>query len=94
MSLTIRMSATPTDKPNIDKIIKSNKRLRAAAHSSKTNRKHHRVAIDAMDTFLELVDDAMDAMNDVEVVSKDAQEKLYKLYDFCGEVPMDESCDY
>ena len=31
MSLTIRMSATP----NIDKIIKSNKRLRAAAHSSK-----------------------------------------------------------
>ena len=93
MSLTIRMSATP-QKPNIDKIIKSNKRLRAAAHSSKTNRKHHRVAIDAMDTFLELVDDAMDAMNDVEVVSKDAQEKLYKLYDFCGEVPMDESCDY
>ena len=89
MSLTIRMSATPTDKPNIDKIIKSNKSLRAAAHSSKTNRKHHRVAIDAMDTFLELVDDAMDAMNDVEVVSKDAQEKLYKLYDFCGEVPMD-----
>ena len=88
MSLTIRMSATPTDKPNIDKIIKSNKSLRAAAHSSKTNRKHHRVAIDAMDTFLELVDDAMDAMNDVEVVSKDAQEKLYKLYDFCGEVPM------
>ena len=94
MSLTIRMSATPTDKPNIDKIIKSNKSLRAAAHSSKTNRKHHRVAIDAMDTFLELVDDAMDAMNDVEVVSKDAQEKLYKLYDFCGEVPMDDSCDY
>ena len=88
MSLTIRMSATPTDKPNIDKIIKSNKSLRAAAHSSKTNRKHHRVAIDAMDTFLELVDDAMDAMNDVEVVSKDAQDKLFKLYDFCGEVPM------
>ena len=76
MSLTIRMSATPTDKPNIDKIIKSNKSLRAAAHSSKTNRKHHRVAIDAMDTFLELVDDAMDAMNDVEVVSKDAQDKV------------------
>ena len=94
MSLTIRMSATPTDKPNIDKIIKSNKSLRAAAHSSKTNRKHHRVAIDAMDTFLELVDDAMDAMNDVEVVSKDAQDKLFKLYDFCGEVPMDDSCDY
>jgi len=36
----------------------------------------------------------MDAMNDVEVVSKDAQEKLYKLYDFCGEVPFDDACDY
>ena len=94
MSLVIRMSATPTNKPNIDKIIKSNKRLRAAAHSSKKNRKHHRVAIDELDTFLELVDDAMDAMNDVEVVSKDAQEKLYKLYDFCGEVPFDDACDY
>ena len=94
MSLTIRMSATPTDKPNIDKIIKSNKRLKAAFHSKKPQRKHHRVAIDAMDTFLELVDDAMDAMNDVEVVSKDAQEKLYKLYDFCGEVPMYDACDY
>ncbi len=35
MSLIIRMSAAPTTKPNIDKIIKSNKRLRAAAHSSK-----------------------------------------------------------
>ena len=92
MILTIRMCAV--NKPNLDKVIKSNKHLRRAAHSSKTNRKHHRVAIDAMDTFLELVDDAMDAMNDVEVVSKDAQEKLYKLYDFCGEVPMDDSCDY
>ena len=95
MSLVIRMSATPNKpKPNIDKIIKSNKRIKATFHSKKPQRKHHRVAIDAMDTFLELVDDAMDAMNDVEVVSKDAQEKLYKLYDFCGEVPMDDSCDY
>ena len=92
MSLTIRMCAV--NKPNLDKLIKSNKHLRRAAHSSKTNRKHHRVAIDAMDTFLELVDDAMDAMNDVEVVSKDAQEKFYELYDFCGEVPFDDSCDY
>ena len=67
------MSAA-TNKPNIDKIIKSNKRLRATFHSKKPQRKHHRVAIDQLDTFLELVDDAMDAMNDVEVVSKDAQE--------------------
>ena len=93
MSLTIRMSTIPI-KPNIDKIIKSNKRLKAAFHSKKPLRKHHRVAIDELDTFIELVDDAMDAMNDVEVVSKDAQEKLYKLYDFCGEVPFDDACDY
>jgi len=66
MSLTIRMSATP-NKPNIDKIIKSNKRLRAAAHSS---------------------------MNNTTVEIEKSQEKLYELYDFCGEVPMDDSCDY
>jgi len=70
MSLIIRMSATPTDKPNIDKIIKSNKRLRAAAHSSKTNRKHHRVAIDQLDSFLDLIDNAMDVMNNTTVEIK------------------------
>jgi len=93
MSLTIRMS-TATNKPNIDKIIKSNKRLRAAAYSSKTNRKHHRVAIDELDTFLDLIDNAIDAMNDTTIEIEKTQEKLYELYDFCGEVPFDESCDY
>ena len=93
MSLTIRMSAA-TNKPNLDKTIKSNKRIKSAFHSKKVNRNTHRVALDELDTFLELVDQAMDAMNNVEVVSKDAQEKLYKFYDFCGEVPFDESCDY
>jgi hypothetical protein len=93
MSLTIRMCATP-NKPNLDKVIKSNKRLKTAFHSQKRKRMNHRVALDELDTFLELVDDAMDAMNDVEVVSKDAQDKLYKLYDFCGEVPMNDECKY
>ena len=93
MSLTIRMSTIPI-KPNIDKIIKSNKRLKAAFHSKKPLRKHHRVAIDELDTFLELVDDAMDAMNETKVDIEKTQEKLYKLYDFCGEVPFDDSCDY
>jgi|TARA_B110000977_G_C10768974_1_gene373865 hypothetical protein len=55
---------------------------------------NHRIALDELDTFIELVDNAMDAMNDVEIVSKDAQDQLYKLYDFCGEVPIDDSCDY
>jgi len=55
---------------------------------------NHRVALDELDSFFELVDDAMDAMNDVEVVSKNAQDKLFKLYDFCGEVPMDDECKY
>ena len=94
MSLTIRMSATPTDKPNIDKIIKSNKRLKAAFHSKKPQRKHHRVAIDQLDSFLDLIDDAIDVMNNTTVEIEKSQEKLYELYDFCGEVPMDESCDY
>ena len=93
MSLTIRMSSIPI-KPNIDKIIKSNKRLKAAFHSKKPLRKHHRVAMDELDTFLELVDDAMDAMNETKVDIEKTQEKLYKLYDFCGEVPFDDSCDY
>ena len=93
MSLTIRMSAA-TNKPNIDKIIGSNKRLRAAAYSSKTNRKRHRVAIDELDTFLDLIDNAIDAMNDTTIEIEKTQEKLYELYDFCGEVPFDESCDY
>tara|TARA_B110000858_G_scaffold175634_1_gene209142 strand:- start:328 stop:588 length:261 start_codon:yes stop_codon:yes gene_type:complete len=82
------------NKPNLDKVIKNNKRLKTAFHSQKSKRNNHRVAIDELDTFLDLVDEAMDAMNNIEVVSKDAQDKLYKLYDFCGEVPMDDSCDY
>ena len=95
MSLVIRMSATPDKpKPNIDKIIKSNKHLRAAAHSSKSNRKHHRVAIDQLDSFLDLIDNAIDVMNNTTVEIEKSQEKLYELYDFCGEVPMDDSCDY
>ena len=32
MSLTIRMCATP-NKPNLDKLIKSNKRLKSAFHT-------------------------------------------------------------
>ena len=94
MRLVIRMSATPTNKPNIDKIIKSNKRLKAAFHSKKPQRKHHRVAIDQLDSFLDLIDDAIDVMNNTTVEIEKSQEKLYELYDFCGEVPMDESCDY
>lgn len=93
MSLTIRMSA-PINKPNLDKVIKSNKRLKSAFHSQKTKRETHRVALDELDTFLDLVDDAMDAMNDTKVEIENTQEKLYKLYDFCGEVPMDDKCKY
>ena len=85
MSLTIRMCAVK--RPNIDQLIKSNKRLKSAFHSKKPLRNTHRVALDELDTFLELVDEAIDAMDD-------AQEKLNKLYDFCGEVPMDDACDY
>jgi len=92
MSLTIRMCAV--NKPNLDKVIKSNKRLKSAFHSQKTKRETHRVALDELDTFLELVDDAMDAMNDTKFEIENAQEKLYKLYDFCGEVPMDDECKY
>jgi len=93
MSLTIRMS-TPVNKPNLDKVIKSNKRLKSAFHSQKTKRFNHRIALDELDTFMELVDDAMDAMNETKVDIEKTQEKLYKLYDFCGEVPFDDSCDY
>jgi hypothetical protein len=93
MSLVIRMSAH-VNKPNIDKVIKSNKRLKSAFHSRKSNRNTHRVALDELDSFLELVDEAMDAMNDTRIELEKAQEKLYKLYDFCGEVPMDDECLY
>ena len=65
MSLTIRMCAVK--RPNIDQLIKGNKRLKSAFHSKKPLRNTHRVALD---------------------------EKLNKLYDFCGEVPMDDACDY
>ena len=90
MSLTIRMSA----KPNLDKVIKGNKRLKSAFHSQKSKRLNHRVALDELDTFMELVDDAMDALNETKVDIEKTQEKLYKLYDFCGEVPFNDSCDY
>ena len=50
MSLTIRMCAV--NKPNLDKVIKNNKRLKTAFHSQKSKRNNHRVAIDELDTFL------------------------------------------
>lgn len=92
MSLTIRMCAV--NKPSLDKIIKSNKRLKTAFHSQKSKRLNHRVALDELDTFLHLIDNAIDAMNDTTIEIEKTQEKLYELYDFCGEVPMDDSCDY
>ena len=92
MSLTIRMCAV--NKPNLDKVIKSNKRLKSAFHTKKPQRNTHRVALDELDSFLELVDEAIDALNESQVEIEKSQEKLYKLYDFCGEVPMDDACDY
>ena len=92
MSLTIRMCAV--NKPNLDRIIKSNKRLKSAFHSQKLNRHTHRIAMDELDTFLEIMDEAIDAMEDTRIELENTQEKLYKLYDFCGEVPIDSSCDY
>tara|TARA_B110000858_G_C17474473_1_gene324290 strand:+ start:110 stop:370 length:261 start_codon:yes stop_codon:yes gene_type:complete len=82
------------NKPNLDKVIKSNKRLKSAFHSKKPQRNTHRVALDELDSFLELVDEAIDALNESQVEIEKTQEKLYKLYDFCGEVPMDDACDY
>jgi hypothetical protein len=93
MSLTIRRSAS-TNKPNLDKVIKNNKSLKLASHSQKKHRKTHRVALDELDTFLHLIDNAIDAMNDTTIEIEKTQEKLYELYDFCGEVPFDDSCDY
>jgi len=93
MSLTIRMCA-PVNKPNLDKVIKNNKRLKSAFHSQKPLRNKHRVALDELDSFLELVDEAIDALNDSQLEIEKSQEKLYKLYDFCGEVPMDDECKY
>lgn len=92
MSLTIRMCAV--NRPNIDQVIKSNKRLKSAFHSQKPLRNNHRVALDELDTFLELVDEAIDALNESQLEIEKSQEKLYKLYDFCGEVPMDDECKY
>ncbi len=93
MSLVIRMSAH-VNKPNIDKVIKNNKRLKLASHSQKKHRKTHRVALDELDTFLHHIDNAIDAMNDTTIEIEKTQEKLYELYDFCGEVPLDHECDY
>lgn len=89
MSLSIRMSAV--NKPHIDKVIKSNKRLKSAFHVRKANRNTHRVALDELDTFLEIVDEAIDVMNNTKIEIEKVREELY---DFCGEVPFDESCDY
>jgi hypothetical protein len=82
------------NKPNLDRVIKSNKRLKSAFHSRKANRNTHRVALDELDTFVELIDEAIDAMNTTWVEIENTQENLYKLYDFCGEVPMDDECIY
>ena len=89
MSLSIRMSAV--NKPHIDKVIKSNKRLKSAFHVRKANRNTHRVALDELDTFLEIVDEAIDVMNNTKIEIEKVREELY---DFCGEVPMDDECLY
>ena len=82
------------NKPHIDKVIKSNKRLKSAFHTRKLNRNTHRVALDELDSFLELVDEAIDAMDETRIELEKTQEKLYRLYDFCGEVPFDDECIY
>jgi hypothetical protein len=87
-------AATNKSKPSLDRVIKNNKRLKSASHSQKKHRKTHRVALDELDTFLHLIDNAIDAMNDTTIEIEKTQEKLYELYDFCGEVPFDDSCDY
>ena len=92
MSLTIRMCAV--NKPNLDNVIKSNKRLKSAFHTQKPKRNTHRVALDELDSFFELVDDAMDAMRETKTEIKKTEEKIDKLYDFCGEVPLDDVCNY
>jgi hypothetical protein len=90
MSLVVCMSAV--NKPNnIDHVIKNNKRLKSAFHSKKSKRNTHRVALDELDTFIELIDEAIDAMNDTWIEIENTQEKLY---DFCGEVPLDDECTY
>ena len=93
MSLSIRMS-TATNKHHIDKVIKSNKRLKSAFHSRKLNRHTHRVALDDLATFIELVDEALDAMHDTRIELEQPPEKLSELYDYCGDVHFDDSCDY
>jgi hypothetical protein len=80
MSLTIRMSSV--NKPHIDKVIKSNKRLKSAFHTKKSQRNTHRIALDELDTFLELVDDAMDAMNETKAEIEKTQEKLVQVVRF------------
>ena len=70
MSLTVRMCAA--NKPKLDN--KRLMRLKSAFRSQKNKRLNHRIALDKLDTFLELVDDAMDVMNGAEVV-KEAQDK-------------------
>jgi len=85
MSLTIRMCAV--NKPNLDKVIKSNKRLKAALHSKKPQRNTHRVALDELDTFLEIIDDAIDIMTETKIELEKTREKFY---DYHGEVPMDD----
>jgi len=79
------------NKPNIDHVIKNNKRLKSAFHSKKSKRNTHRVALDELDTFIELIDEAIDAMNDTWIEIENTQEKLY---DFCREVPLDDECIY
>jgi len=87
------MSAT--HKLNINKYVKgSNKRIKTTFHTKKPQRTNHRVALDELDTFLELVDEAMDAMSNTQYEFDKAQEKLHKLYDFCGEVPLDDERNY
>ena len=89
MSLSIRLCAV--NKPNLDKVIKNNNRLKSAFHSKNPQRNTHRVAIDELDTFIELVDDVIDIMTETKIEIEKTREKLY---DFCGEVPFDDDCLY
>jgi len=82
MSLSLRTSVRMncTNKRNIDKLIKGNKNLKSTFRSKKAYKNTHRVALDELDTFLELVDDAMDALNDTKVdIEKNTSEVVQTL---------------
>ena len=91
----------------VDRLIKQNKRLkrilRKKKYSSAVKFDNRRIILEELNTFMELLDNVIDILSDdipKETMSSE-DERMFNdlgtvldLYEFCGEIPDDTTCEF